>query len=314
MKVSWRRRYTRATSARRCRGELAPPVTPAAHDEHGDPLDEGMQEVERDRIRNQQGPCTRRVETSNTSLNGTGGFVRRGPHLHLAGITRSAATLKTLTAKAASTNGNNHRLKSHLQAIEQKTNAGSPTAHTTSYSVVHPHKYADNNRHDPQQQPAQQAPDPPHPPRTPPSAAPSTLLPRPVLRPHLKSQQPLPLGQRNIPTQPLRMTNRRPTPPTNPQTTRRHLRPRPHQRMEIHQRPRIQRPKSHHSPPQRPHHPPHPNPLHTHAQHNRHEQPRTKHNHQTNPATTHTSKAPHTTRHHTQAARPARLREPCRTR
>lgn len=44
-RVSWRRRYTGATSARWCGREFAPAVTLTADDEHGHPLDQGMREV-----------------------------------------------------------------------------------------------------------------------------------------------------------------------------------------------------------------------------------------------------------------------------
>lgn len=44
------------------RREFAAAVTLAGDDEHGDPFDQGVRQVERGRIRNQRGSCTNAVE------------------------------------------------------------------------------------------------------------------------------------------------------------------------------------------------------------------------------------------------------------
>ncbi len=69
------------------RRELAAAVALSGDDEHGDPLDQGVRQVECGRIRNQRGSCAC-GETSNTSPNGTGASCVAPTD----SITRSAAT------------------------------------------------------------------------------------------------------------------------------------------------------------------------------------------------------------------------------
>ena len=75
------------------RWQLAAAVTLAGDDEHGDPLDQGVGQVECGRMRNPHGLLCLRVETSNTSPNGTGASCVAGTD----SVTRSAAPLKELS-------------------------------------------------------------------------------------------------------------------------------------------------------------------------------------------------------------------------
>ena len=93
-RVSWRRRYTECDQRTLVRREFAAAVTLAGDDEHGDPLDQGMRQVECGRIGNQRGSCAGelRLRTPpSTAREPRPLRTRPRP------VTRSVATLKKLT-------------------------------------------------------------------------------------------------------------------------------------------------------------------------------------------------------------------------